>query len=1126
MAQDSRNIENQERPVKIAGNGGGGVGGVGGGNGGSDGSGSPSIGDGDLGGDGVGVMVGVGDGADDGVGDRVGGEFRNDNGGDGVGAGGGKGARNAGEGQPQIDTSRVKEREENNQTAQSGASNGDNGGGATGPGPGVLAQGGMAQDSLNLLQLKKLVGDGGIKVVQPEYAYVYAPTDTLISELNEWFSYTTIDLTLLVSGTKQTFESTYTKLSLPPYQAAPRVGKPSKWVTSKNVKCRRYISRCLDLLEQADQEVRVKGLEGLSYIAQGVYGEVHDEKEQLAWIKRNNKLLRNAAVTEGVFNCVRKALAREWEFGQQAAAAVTGSANGYDPEEFLNQKAWNRRELKQGLTILYFLIEVTRQVSDEVSDPENVGMDEELESFREEIAQLPGDGGILGYLLRNISRMRWEDNTNIPLTHMLILAWKAALLLFGTPDRHLPKVKRFARVSQGLSPEVDKKVITANPLDYYLFRQDLIAKYPAYNPPKPLFAFDSNSFLPSLATHESSVRPGGNTDVLLGGKGGGENLASILEKAVHIATPAPSPPPSPINAGKGQKKQNYQTNQNFPFLYPPANDKNLDDAGCWWRDDDGGGVPKSIKEAGDLFSGRTRTSLAMKLLWQEREAFEKYGRGWEVEPSLKKQRWEEEDRIPRWEEKRLAAVDEVYQNVLPQLQSLVYVLFKVILQSIPAGPVAPPPPPPPPPQNTFSSEDRKDSDGSRQVIIDPATGDVNFGPSASLRNSWNIFSKRRGGENSSLGTIGEDPIDPVEWEKQMEKERLERETAENKHWDEVDANRSREIASKAVTALLLVLLKWFRVSHVLKAEYLTQLLLDSNYIPLVLKLFNQQDVQAALTTKTDLPERQYFRICNLHSLSPQPLNVPSSTESSSPDEACPPPIRMHRGPPPSEELPPPPETPPNDPPEVITDVSWRNFFASINIMRVLQKVVKGKAHRNLALVQYKSSVILRKPLKCPQAELRLYTLKIYKGQVPYCGRKWRQSNMRVITSIYLHCRPELRDDWLAGGDIDQEVEDALPQEQALRALTHFYNIRYFPKSMGVDDKLLDEEHDFFRRELEKMDVFGNGIDDIGVGDCGLGDGGGGSGGVNMSGAGTGGGGGGNGGGGTSDHWAEGENGGY
>lgn len=137
-------------------------------------------------------------------------------------------------------------------------------------------------------------------------------------------------------------------------------------------------------------------------------------------------------------------------------------------------------------------------------------------------------------------------------------------------------------------------------------------------------------------------------------------------------------------------------------------------------------------------------------------------------------------------------------------------------------------------------------------------------------------------------------------------------------------------------------------------------------------------------------------------------------------------------------------------------------------MRILQKVVKHKAHRNLALVHYKSSMIFRKPLKCPQTDLRLYTLKIFKGQVPYCGRKWRQSNMRVITSIYLYCRPELRDDWLAGGDVEDEVEEALPQEHALRAVTQFYNVRRWPGRMGVTPRHLEEEGDFFARELERM----------------------------------------------------------
>lgn len=40
-------------------------------------------------------------------------------------------------------------------------------------------------------------------------------------------------------------------------------------------------------------------------------------------------------------------------------------------------------------------------------------------------------------------------------------------------------------------------------------------------------------------------------------------------------------------------------------------------------------------------------------------------------------------------------------------------------------------------------------------------------------------------------------------------------------------------------------------------------------------------------------------------------------------------------------------------------------------------------------------------------------------------------NMKVITAIYLNCRPELRDEWLAGQDLDVELEDALVSWESL-----------------------------------------------------------------------------------------------
>jgi hypothetical protein len=116
--------------------------------------------------------------------------------------------------------------------------------------------------------------------------------------------------------------------------------------------------------------------------------------------------------------------------------------------------------------------------------------------------------------------------------------------------------------------------------------------------------------------------------------------ASILHQPVHIATPAPSPPPSPPVGGKAGKKQNYQTNQNFPFMYPPL-DSTSNSAGgkgaaglqelLVGRKWEGSDIPRSILEAGDLFAKRMRMTRAMRQLWDEREKFLKFERGWDGE---------------------------------------------------------------------------------------------------------------------------------------------------------------------------------------------------------------------------------------------------------------------------------------------------------------------------------------------------------------------------------------------------------------------------------------------------------------------------------------------------------------
>lgn len=211
------------------------------------------------------------------------------------------------------------------------------------------------------------------------------------------------------------------------------------------------------------------------------------------------------------------------------------------------------------------------------------------------------------------------------------------MLVFGGTEE-LENLKR--ATSETVVDGKDKETITASPLDYHAFRQEIASKYPAYVPPQPLIPLeaDSTSLLPPLPNQSSRGNAfAGIISTSAHAQSGG---ASILHQPVHIATPAPSPPPSPGVGGKGGKKQNYQTNQNFPFMYPPldATSNSVGGKGMAGMHDavvsrkwEGSDIPASILEAGELFSSRVRMSRATRQLWDERERFLKYERGWDLE---------------------------------------------------------------------------------------------------------------------------------------------------------------------------------------------------------------------------------------------------------------------------------------------------------------------------------------------------------------------------------------------------------------------------------------------------------------------------------------------------------------
>lgn len=193
--------------------------------------------------------------------------------------------------------------------------------------------------------------------------------------------------------------------------------------------------------------------------------------------------------------------------------------------------------------------------------------------------------------------------------------------------------------SEQLKKDGGPTQITASPLDYHVFRQEITSKYPAFKPPPPLFPFSPgyDSMLPPMDERFHRFSSAEEEHAFRGPASVGGRGSSIISQPVHIATPAPSPPPSPAGpGGKGVKKQNYQTNQMFPMLYPPMDEasNNLGGKGSSEMQDllagrkwQGCDIPCSILEAAEIFSKRMRAGRGMKQLWEERVRFLKYERG-------------------------------------------------------------------------------------------------------------------------------------------------------------------------------------------------------------------------------------------------------------------------------------------------------------------------------------------------------------------------------------------------------------------------------------------------------------------------------------------------------------------
>ena len=153
------------------------------------------------------------------------------------------------------------------------------------------------------------------------------------------------------------------------------------------------------------------------------------------------------------------------------------------------------------------------------------------------------------------------------------------------------------------------------------------------------------------------------------------------------------------------------------------------------------------------------------------------------------------------------------------------------------------------------------------------------------------------------------------------------------------------------------------VPDVMKFHHLGQHLLDTNCLLLILKMFGLQEVSVSVASKADASENKsaqrtsgdapsidtlhsssFFQFCQLHFSQNPPAMRPEDHMLKPPRHAVVKTTILPNGQKHEEEM------------DLLTDFSWRNFFATINFAKIMQKLSKHRSHRIRMMVQYKSSV--------------------------------------------------------------------------------------------------------------------------------------------------------------------------
>ncbi|VEU20436.1 DEKNAAC101374 [Brettanomyces naardenensis] len=634
------------------------------------------------------------------------------------------------------------------------------------------------------------------------------------------------------------------------------------------------------------------------------------------------------------------------------------------------------------------------------------------------------------------------------------------LLQFGNLDQ-LRSTKEFLAFRNCDSKQTNatgEASLRITPLDYRRYRDELTTRYPTFTPPKYeisriLDASISNDedvpemTLPDLTSSISMLSSQGTLNKKRESNPGGNNVFSNPPD-IHIATPMPSPTLTPQHTGSSAfsntseyervngdvKKKLFMTQSDFPNIYPFEKD-----------------VPYSIKEATDIFYHHVKDDFYSKQFVSTFEEFVQEEKGVSRgKGEIQKQFFYadsdiEKDPMFEPEIRSLQRVEKFYNENLPYLSSLIYVLIQIVSSNVlPA----------------HADDRRFRQRGQRSQAVFPYPPEES---SDELRGPYFVKD-----------------LTP------SDKQRLE-------------VIRMKESTLKSASTIILMLSKWFKLSHILKFEYFAALLFDNNFISQSFRVLDSNKVHSQWGKSYDfkdpeslinnrlvycdyqvlyrLKEYNFFiKALSLSDTSLKPFE-PDTTEQ----EACEGIFQFKDG---------------------AASESMLSFILPFNaqcnisvenpnrryclIVTNLFKTVYGmishfKIQRIYRLLEVRPTDTLRFYLTLFNESLYKPILKIIKLMSPFSGKKWRANNMDLISFVYLFYKVGLKDRWLTNyftGSLEERLKVSYENEFALRCLLKYYNVRNYSgtlKKFGYSSQdrdfmkdLRKSDDDFFDSQMDKI----------------------------------------------------------